>query len=275
MTDDEWLANELGNLKNEDFLPEKEIQYSKRSDYHPIEDLVNDALSDESLAKVDLGDLKNINDPLTKMVALCYEGQAGAAKQVADKLYGKYKKNPAYWNQVGTCFYLQRNIKKAKIFYRRAYKLDAKYVPAINNLGVVYMLEGKERKAQVAFEQALVVNRTAKTPKFNLVNLYVKYGLFTKAKAYINHLLKSGNRFDKDVLLAKAYVHIYENNPSEALVTLGKVEKKYLENKRFAMALYFTYKKLNDKRAQNIGDFLNGQNLSSQERATLNRIRQL
>ncbi len=275
LTDDEWLEQELGSLKNEDFLPEKEVQYKRGKDFHSIDDLVNDALADESLAKIDLEKIEKIDNELTRLVSYCYVGKFDEAKKFGDQIYGKYRRNPSYWNQIGSCFYFQRNIKKAKLFYRRAYNLNNRFVPAINNLGVIYILEGKDRKAQAAFEQALVIDKNANTPKYNLTNLYIRYGLFSKANSFINNLLTRGNKYDKDILLSQAYLYLYQNQPQQALNSLSKIEKKYLSRKRFALVLYFAYKKANDKKAEEIASFLAEQGLSPSEQNTFNRMRSL
>ena len=272
--DESWLNEQLKGITNEDFKPKSKIRYNKDLDYHDIGELVQDALSDESLQKIQNGSL-DPKDSLSKVVLLCYQGKFSEASKFSAQIYDKYKTNPAYWNQIGTCYYLQRNLKKAKIFYRRASHLDKKFIPSINNLGVVYLLESKDRKAQAAFEQALLINRTAKTPKYNLANLYIRYGLLDKAKQYLKSLNRSINIRDKDIYLSLAYTELYGGNAQEAINYLSKINNDVLKTKKGAMALYFAYKLAKSDKANSVGDFINASDLSSRERGVYEKIKNL
>ncbi len=272
--DQSWLDEQLKGVSNDDFKPAKRVRYNDNLDYHNIGDLVEDALSDESLQKISHGNL-DPKDPISKIVLLCYQGKFQESAELSSKYYDKYKSNPSYWNQVGTCYYLQRNLKKAKIFYRRASTLDKKFIPSINNLGVVYLLESKDRKAQAAFEQALIVNKSSKTPKYNLANLYIRYGLVAKARQYLLSLNRSVSIRDKDIYLSLAYTELFENDSSGALEYLSKIDSEVLKTKKGALALYYAFKLSKSDKIKSLDEFLSSTDLNSQERAVYEKIKNL
>jgi tetratricopeptide (TPR) repeat protein len=264
----------LEDLSNEDFKPKRQVRYDAEADYHIIGDLVQDALKDESLAKVDQGEIEKLDKKIVGASGLCYLGQSQEGLRKLDAIYPKFKGNPSYWNQMGTCYLGMNKIRKAKIFYNKALSLNKKYTPAINNLGVVYLKEGKREKALAAFKQVLKLRSHSKTAKFNMSSLFIKHGLFAKAEGLLNQIArKSGD--DKDVLLAMAYTHLYRKNGQRAAAFLSKVPSAHLRTKQFSLALYYAYKLTKNKKSEQIANFLQGQNLTKTERYALNKLRQL
>lgn len=264
----------LEELSNEDFKPKRQIRYVESADYHNIGDLVQDALKDESLAKVDQGEIEKLDKKIVGASGLCYLGQSNEGLKKLDQIYPKYKSNPSYWNQMGSCYLGMNKIRKAKIFYNKALSLNKNYTPAINNLGVVYIKEGKHGKALAAFNQVLKLRSQSKTAKYNLSTLYIQFGLFDKAENYLKQIISKGGD-DKDVLLALSYSYLYRGNGNAAISILSKVPSEYLRTKHFTMALYFGYKLTRNKKADQIAEVLDSMNLSSNERIAVNRMRTL
>lgn len=264
----------LEDLSNEDFKPKRQVRYDAEADYHIIGDLVQDALKDESLAKVDQGEIEKLDKKIVGASGLCYLGQSQEGLKRLDAIYPKFKSNPSYWNQMGTCYLGMNKIRKAKIFYNKALSLNKKYTPAINNLGVVYLREGKREKALAAFKQVLKLRAHSKTAKYNMSSLFIKYGLFKKAESLLKQIVrKSGD--DKDVLLAMSYTHLFRKNGKSAVALLSKVPSNYLRTKQFSLALYYAYKITRNKKSEQVANFLQDQNLTKTERYALNKLRQL
>ena len=210
-------SNELDSIKNEDFRPDREIPYDGKSDH--FNELVNttDSLAKESAARLPdpkLDILQGVEDPIAKGIALCYQKKFDAAYAIFDAAYSKYKSHPSYWNQLGSCYYVQGNLKMALLFYNKSRGIDDKYAPPVNNLGVLYQKNGKDQKAFLAYKKAAEMNATALTPVFNLAQLYLKYGFVTEANNLYASLLKVNNT-DVDVLAGLATAQLF----------LGKTEK--------------------------------------------------
>ncbi|EQC44728.1 tetratricopeptide repeat protein [Bacteriovorax sp. Seq25_V] len=268
------LQLELDSLTNDDFKPVQQIRYNERGDYHVIGDLVDDALKDETLAKVDSGKIKELDEKMTGVSGLCYLGKTQEGMDMLDKLYPKYKANPSYWNQLASCYLKNGEYRRAKVFFNKAISLDKDYLPALNNLGVVYLREGKDEKAVAAFKQALNVKNSAKTPMYNLANVYIKYGLLDKANGMLARVLRSDAK-DKDVLLSLAYVELYKKDAQGALNYLAKVPSDQLSRIDFSLALLYSYKLAGSKNVEKVSDYLRGQNLSKKQSDIMNTIMRL
>ena len=153
--------------------------------------------------------------------------------------------------------------------------LDKKFIPSINNLGVVYLLESKDKKAQAAFEQALLLDRSSKTPKYNLANLYIKYGLLDKAERYLKSLKRSVNIRDKDIYLSLAYIELYRGNGNGAISHLNKLNEDALRSKKGGLALFYGYKLMKSDKANSISSYLESAGLNARERDVYEKIKSL
>lgn len=265
------LDLELESLKNEDFRPQSQIRYVEAADYHVIGDLVDDALKDETLNKIETPEIKDIKEKMTGVASLCYLGKTSDGMKVLDELYPKYKGNPTYWNQIASCYYKEGNRRKASVFYNKALSLDENYVPAINNLGVIYLDERKYEKAQAAFKKVLELDRRNKTSKYNLANLYIRFGLFEAAKSNLKEILRYDQQ-DKDVLLSLAYSELYQKNINDGLMYLSKIPQKFMTKTDVSIAVLFAYKLSNNDKYLKVLEFIKAQKLSARERNVVEKI---
>lgn len=188
------------------------------------------AVTKESVATIQpdlLGaELKKPQDTLSLIIFNCYKGQFDDAFQMIEKHYAEYKTNPSYWNQVGSCYYLQGEFSKAILFYNKSRDFSANYAPALNNLGVVYEKQGRFQKALVAYKKASELNAFSSSVNLNLARLYLKFGLSEKAKPLISSLY---NRSPKDPLVLNAIAVLALQNQQylqavEYYKSLGQVE---------------------------------------------------
>lgn len=177
-------AGPQSNLKNSDFKKQKAITFAPSQDFYPTAPNGKNILLSETADKANSGELKSIgteNDQLAAMMALCYKKDFEAAFSISDKLFQSHLNVPTYWNQVATCHLLKGNERKALLFYNKALEAKANYVPALNNIAVIYNKNGQDQKAQVALQRALSKGAFAKTPRYNLAFLMLEYGLANKA----------------------------------------------------------------------------------------------
>ena len=79
------------------------------------------------------------------------------------------------------------------------------------------------------------------TPKFNLSQIYIKFGQLDKAKRHLDGLLKR-SRNDVDVLASLGIVHLFKKQPKKSVEYFEKIGKEYISREDiaayFAMALY-------------------------------------
>ena len=76
----------------------------------------------------------------------------------------------------GEALLAQRNgdLKRAEALYRKALTLDPGHVRALNNLGVVYLAQGKRGKAVAVLSRAVVLKKDYADPYYNLACLYAR-----------------------------------------------------------------------------------------------------
>lgn len=267
-------AEQIENLTNNDFKPKKQVRYNAEADYHLINDLVDDVLEDESLDKVSKDRLESIDEKKTGLIGLCYLGNTKEGLAKLDALYEKNKKNPSYWNQQGICSYKMGKRRLAKVYFNKAVALNSKYIPAINNIGVISVDEGKDRKAIAAFKQVLLIKRNNKTAMFNLSNIYIKYGLYDKSTTMLNNLYRV-NKKDRDVINSLVYSYLFDAKPKYAYTILKEMNPEYIEIPSLRIALYYSLKQLKSEHAKRVEEDLNGMDLNAKDKKIFNQIKGL
>lgn len=206
------LEDDFSWLDNKDFQKVFEVKYQEPKDTYPKEISAEDVLASESVARLSEGRLDDVtgsDDVISKVVGNCYKGDFNDAQDLIRKSRRKYKKNPSFWNQVGTCYFLQKERRKALIFYNKALALKKNFVPAINNLGVLHQSEGNDQRALAAYEEASKLSSFSLTPSFNKAQLYLKYGFINKAESVFSTLWRKNKR-DRDVVHALAVIYLVQ-----------------------------------------------------------------
>jgi tetratricopeptide (TPR) repeat protein len=221
---------DVDDITNADFKKKKAIAYNANKDYFKgVDSKYSSALNDEGIQRVDKfgGDVES-QDVITKIILACYEKEFEDAQELIRENQEAYRSNPAFWNQVGTCYLLQKERRKALLFYNKALEFDTNYAPALNNLGVLYRKYGEDQKAEIAFKRAIKGNNFAKTPRFNLAHLYLTYGLYKFALKELS-VLDRVSKGDIDVLAGMGTAHLMSGNPKLAKKYFDKIEASFYE----------------------------------------------
>lgn len=238
------IPSEVKNIKNSDFSPAKEIAYSKSKDS------VNLAKGDakkanilklESLDRAKLYEDFIKESALDKLAVTCYEKEFEDAKEQIQLLEEKYRSNIIFWNQVATCFMLQKEYRKALLFYNKALEFNPSYAPVLNNIGVMYESKGEDEKALLSYKKAIKVDKYARTPKLNAALMYLKYSLYSKAQNIVAGLKRIDSN-DNEVLNAYATSLLMQGDAKSALSIFKTIEKDKFEQPtygiNYAMALH-------------------------------------
>lgn len=255
----------VDDISNEDFKNVKKIKYSKTDDrFVKVESTFSDALNEESLQRIFKYDGSvELSGPMGEIGKACYSKDFKRAKALVSQHSKTYAENPIFWNQVGTCFLLEGNSRKALLFYNRALSIKGDYAPALNNLGVMYMRDRDFSRAQVAFERARKSTAFGKTPRYNLANLYLSFGLYTQAVSHLSTLgqVSSG---DVDVLNMLGTSQLMQGRAEIAVKNFEKIDRDFHEEPRiglnYALALYMAG---NPKKARDIFDDIESKNLGN------------
>lgn len=188
--------------------------------------------------------LKDTNDPLSKIVIQCYQNKFEEAFLYVNQIYSQYKNNTSYWNQVGTCYYLKGDYSKAILFYNKSRDLDPKFTPPVNNLGVVYQKQGRFQKALSAYKKAGEINAFSITPAFNSARLYLQFGIVAKAEPILSGLYKKSTD-DVQVTSALASCYLLKGDYQNAANLFSQIPKEQLSSPSIGLNYSLTLKFLN------------------------------
>jgi len=240
------LDDEFSWVNNEDFSEEVGIN-------KPVNDYYGESkpgeVSRETMAvlpQAKIADISFESDPLGSAVSDCYRKEFENGFKKIDQLYRRNKKNPAYWNQVGSCYYLKGEKLKALLYYNKARDLDENYAPVINNLGVLYILEGKDQKALGAFKKASETSKFSMVPIYNLSLIYLKYYMVNDA---YNYLAKLRGRLSGDVEFENAWAvaNLLKGNFNEAVNTYESMNSDLFSRPQIGINASIAYLKAGDK----------------------------
>lgn len=243
-------------ITNDSFKKETPLRNNEVTDYYQGNTkTLTPALQDETLDRYtdsELSQMKNSNDPLMVMSLRCAVKDYKEAFDLAAKIFDRYQKVATYWNQVANCHLNSGSHRKALLFYNKALEVDRDYVPALNNIGVMYQRQGQDQKALVAFERAGKEGKFSKTPRFNLAKLYLTYGLTDTALPIFQGLLNEAPQ-DVDLLNAVATAHFLESDYPRALSYYDKIPQDQWKRAEIGLNLALTLKNVNrGKDAMNV-----------------------
>ncbi|MFN8370843.1 MAG: tetratricopeptide repeat protein [Bacteriovoracaceae bacterium] len=209
----------IADINENDFIPKKTKSYNAELDNFKELGVERNSIVNESINRVDSSKIARImssEDPITKIIGLCYQKKFNEAEELIQKKVSEYKNHPGFWNQLGTCYYLKQEYRKAILYYNKALDTDAKYVPAINNIGVLYLKDGLYQKALVAFKRAYELNSFSLVPLLNMAHIYLQFGHVEKARNYFEILYKN-NQTDVDVINGLAHVALFTDDLKASL----------------------------------------------------------
>lgn len=237
----EKLPEGLSGIENSDFKPKPAVPYVPKQDVFKVDAAISSSTAKESVDRIPTAKLEKLEvdqDPINSAIGHCYRKQFDQAFAIFDRSYDRYRMHPSYWNQIGTCYLLQEDYRKALLYYNKALGIDANYAPAINNFGVLYWRQGKDQLAIEAFEKASKVNAFSMTPIFNLAQLYLQYGFAEEAFRLLSALQKQ-SRNDMDVLSSLGTCYLMMGNPQSAVAYFDQIDDEYL--KRPDITLNYAY----------------------------------
>ncbi len=106
-----------------------------------------------------------------KAICLLNMGRIDEAKKVLREALSFYPDEPSILTNIGNLLMHKDDIDGAIKLYKRALKIDQKYIHAWNNLGRAYMLKGRFEEAKKCFNNAKVINPESEVAKMNMAEL--------------------------------------------------------------------------------------------------------
>ncbi len=193
------------------------------------EGIVADALKSESYLRWNnqkLAILAKSKNKVEKALAKCHGGQVPKGLVILKRSLNGNETMASYWNALGTCYYLGHRLPKAIYFYQMALtRPSGGQTKAMisNNMGLVHMKLRNYVEAKKSFKQAITHNPSALTPKFNLAQLQIKFGLLRSAKQYLENILNVDQK-DPDILASLGTIALFENNLTLAEKYFNKID---------------------------------------------------
>lgn len=232
------------------FKKERALKTSEVADFYSgNQAAMNPGLQDETLDRFSPEErerFEDAKDPLLLISLYCHQREFDKAFAVSEANFQKYQKIPTYWNLVANCHLKQGSMRKALLFYNKALEVKSNYVPALNNIGVMYNLQGEPQKALVAFERAYQKSKFSKTPRYNLAKLYLKNGLADLALPLFEGLLKEAPA-DVDLLNSVASAYFIKGNYETALAYYQKIPRDLWSKPEIGLNLAWTLRLVNRK----------------------------
>lgn len=243
------VRNEEAPVKvtKQSFQKDKTLTNTEVQDfYSPSVTSTNPALADETLDRYSAEEIAAMaegTDPLMELSLRCSRGDFKNGFAAAARYFNRYQKVAAYWNQVANCHLNQGSHRKALLFYNKALEVKPNYIPALNNIGVMYSRMEQDQKALVAFERANAVSKFAKTPRYNLAKMYLIYGLAEQALPILKGLLESSPS-DIDLRNSVANCYFLMSDYNQAWMNFEKIPAGQWVRPEIGLNLAVTLKKL-------------------------------
>ncbi len=238
-------------VSNEKFRKEKALSNNQVPDFYPsTAKSLTPALQDETLDRLSPSDLGNLDlggDPLAELAVHCSKRDFKKAFELAGAAFNKYQKVAAYWNQIANCHLSSGSYRKALLFYNKALEVTPNYVPALNNIGVLYSRQGQDQKALVAFDRASKAGKFSNTPRYNLAKLYLTYGLAEEALPIFQGLLSQAES-DVDLLNSVASSLFLLSDYQKAWTYYQQIPRSEWKRAEIGINLALTMKKIGQDR---------------------------
>jgi len=212
-----------------------------------------DLLSEESFMRYNTNRLANLENSkkgfITQALIACHQNKFVKGLSILEDKMHESKTNPFYWNALGTCYSLSKELTKSVFFYElglEAARSNNKDLPdsqkkiaeavLINNLGLIHLTYKRYDEAYDAFKKSNLLAPNFFTPEFNLAQLYLEFNENNKALDLLKKL-ESKNNEDIDLLYSLSLAYFRKNDLESSYTYINKIHKDYL-NRADIVGLY-------------------------------------
>tara|TARA_R110002072_G_scaffold1989_5_gene16702 strand:- start:169095 stop:170000 length:906 start_codon:yes stop_codon:yes gene_type:complete len=242
--------DEFPEIRDSDFVAPAPVVLNPTSDFYALEEgdkEFKETLGGETLS-IQPNDATEVvidsDNPINQVLGFCYKKQFQKAYGISDSIFRKYKKNPSYWNAIGTCHLLNGESKKALLYYNKSRETNVNFAPPVNNLGVILQQQGKDQRALKAYKSAADMASFSLTPLYNQGQLFLKYGLLDNAQKVFTAILGK-NPEDVGALNAMGYLNLLEGNNNRAIGFYSKIDRDRYRDPKIGLNVVMTLLKLN------------------------------
>ncbi len=212
-----------------------------------------DLLAEESFMRYNTNRLSAMENPskdfLTQALVACHQKKFSKGLGLLEEKMHSQKTNPFYWNALGTCYSLQKDVTKALFFYdlgleatRDSNKVlsdkERSLAEALisNNVGLIHLSFKRYNQAFDLFKKASGIVPHFFTPEFNIAQLYIEFNENDKALDILKKL-ESKNTEDIDLLYSLSLIYFRKNDLDKSFNYITKIQRDYL-NRADIVGLY-------------------------------------
>lgn len=212
-----------------------------------------DLLAEESFMRYNTNRLASLESTkkgfITQALIACHQNKFIKGLTLLEEKMQESKANPFYWNAIGTCYTLSKNLTKGAFYYElglEAARASNKDLPdsqkkiaesvLSNNIGLIHLNYKRYDEAFDSFKKSNSLAPNFFTPEFNLAQLYLEFNENNKALDLLKKL-ESKNNEDIDLLYSLALIYFRQNDLDNSYVYINKIQKDYL-NRADIVGLY-------------------------------------
>ncbi len=204
-----------------------------------ITDAKNDLLSEESFMRYNSSRLDDLEIKKENFVQValknCHQEKFTKGLDLLIEQTDKNKKNPEFWNAIGTCYLLNSNKSKAQFYYNLALEANANskdlqkdQIDSMikNNLALILLESKRTNEAFDLLSEVIKKTPDFQTPKFNIAQIYLEYHQNENAIKIFEEL-KTRNNHDTDVQYALGVLYFRIKNYKKSYEALANIDSKY------------------------------------------------
>lgn len=206
-----------------------------------IESNNEDVLSEESFMRynsirLDQSENKKISF-IVEATRSCHADKFKRGLNLLEENTESNKKNPEFWNAMGTCFLLKAEYNKAAFYYNlglEALQAENKnsikrFIEAMikNNLGLLTLKNGRINEAYDLFKESNSLASEFNTPIFNMAQIYMEFQQNEKALELLEGLRQKNSK-DVDVLYSLAVLYQRINQEKKSYQVISGINSQYL-----------------------------------------------
>lgn len=229
-----------------------------------VSDPQKDSFKKESFLRYSSDRLEKLEGTAFKGLSLCYQGKISEGKETLLHELKQRKNDPAYWNELGMCAFLEENYGKADFYFDLSLEKAPKghYPPALNNKGILKLRLRHYESALAYFKKSVGKKREHLVPLFNMAQVYLQFNLLEQAGPIMEEIYQRNQKEnvnkDPDLLFSLGSVYLLKGQTKKAMEFFGQIPSDY--QNREDVTLVTAISLYEEKKFYEAKEILEGQN---------------
>ncbi|NOT78586.1 MAG: hypothetical protein HOP07_06235 [Bacteriovoracaceae bacterium] len=203
-----------------------------------------DLLAEESFMRYNTNRLAGLESTNKNFISLaliaCHQDKISKGLSLLEASMHENKSNPFYWNAVGTCYTLSKDLTKGIFYYELGLEAARESNKALsesnrktaesvitNNLGLIHLKFKRFDDAFDSFKKSNLLTPNYFTPQFNTAQLFIEFNENNKALTILKNL-ETKNSADIDLLYSLALIYYRKNDYDTSFSYVSKIQADYL-----------------------------------------------